>query len=140
MPSAFQTQLETGLESAKNAIVQEVAERNSHYFETEMDKLETWADDLKQGLERELQELDKEIKAVKKEAQQAGNLDSKVELHKKVKELEKRRNNKRKQLFDAQDEIDERKENVIGKIEAQLEQDVSVAELFTIRWQIIQVL
>ncbi len=98
VPSAFQTQLETGLESAKNAIVQEVAERNSHYFETEMDKLETWADDPKQGLERELQELDKDIKAVKKEARQAGNLDSKVELHKKVKELEKRRNNKRKKL------------------------------------------
>jgi len=75
VPSAFQAQLETELESAKNAIVQEVAERNSHYFETEMNKLETWADDLKQGLERELQELDKDIKAVKKEARQAGNLD-----------------------------------------------------------------
>ena len=37
-----------------------------------MDKLETWADDLKEGLERELKELDRKIKAVKKEARQVG--------------------------------------------------------------------
>jgi len=37
-------------------------------------------------------------------------LDAKVEFHKKAKDLERRRNEKRKALFDAQDEIDRKKE------------------------------
>ncbi|MGA7875204.1 MAG: hypothetical protein WCA08_06035 [Desulfoferrobacter sp.] len=35
------------------------AERDAHFFETEAEKLDGWADDLKLGLEREIKELDR---------------------------------------------------------------------------------
>jgi hypothetical protein len=121
----------------KGQILSEIAERNATFFEEEMEKLERWASDLKIELEFELKELDREIKLIKKEARQAANLDHKVSLHKKAKELEKKRNEKRRHLFEAQDEIDERKENLIEQIERRLQQTVEEEALFSIRWQII---
>lgn len=137
VPESCFAELDAELEKSRDNIIQKVAERNNEYFESEMNKLENWADDLKQGLERELKELDKEIKEVKKEARQSAELDSKITLHKKAKELEKKRNEKRRNLFEAQDEVDNRKEGLIGGIEARLKQQITAKELFTIRWGVV---
>ena len=112
-------------------------ERNQKYFESEMDKLEMWADDLKDGLEREIGELDREIKAMKREARRLGALEPKLELHRQVKDLERRRNEKRRTLFEAQDEIDARKESLISQVQARLTQQSSVRAIFELRWRIV---
>lgn len=114
----------------------DIATRNRDYFESEMGKLDHWAEDLKTQLETELKELDKEIKATKREARQAADLEAKVALHRKVKDLEKQRTDKRRRLFEAQDEVDSRKEDLITEVEAKLEQQVRRHEIFTIRWRI----
>jgi len=137
LPENVATNLGTGTSLAADSIVHSITERNQQYFEAEMDKLEIWADDLKQGLERELKELDREIKAVKKEARQVADLEAKVELHKKTKDLERKRNDKRRKLFEAQDEVDERKDGLINQIEARLKQSVTSEPLFTVRWLVI---
>jgi predicted HAD superfamily phosphohydrolase len=80
-----------------------------------MEKLENWADDLKENLEQELKSLDKDIRVLKREARQASDLDEKIELHKKAKEMERKRNAKRRNLFEAQDEVHSRKE-LLGEI------------------------
>jgi len=134
VPETVQTLLDDQCEAAKAKIVQDVTKRNQTYFEAEMDKLENWAEDLKQGLERELKELDREIKSTKKEARQASSLDAKVALHKKAKELERQRNDKRRRLFETQDEVDTRKDSLIEDIEQRLKQRTEDVVLFTIRW------
>jgi len=58
-------------------------------------------------------------------------------VHKKAKEMEKKRNAKRRRLFEAQDKIDERKEGLIEEIEMRLQQAVEEDLLFSIHWQII---
>ena len=134
IPDPVQTLLDDQFESRKAQTVQDVTKRNQTYFEAEMDKLENWAEDLKQGLERELKELDREIKSTKKEARQASGLDAKVALHKKAKELERQRNDKRRRLFETQDEVDARKDGLIEDIERRLKQRMEDVALFTIRW------
>src|SRR5215471_246949 len=134
IPDPVQTLLDDQFETRKAQIVQDVTQRNQTYFEAEMDKLENWAEDLKQGLERELKELDREIKSTKKEARQASSLDAKVALHKKAKELERQRNDKRRRLFETQDEVDARKDGLIEDIEQRLKQRMEDVALFTIRW------
>ena len=134
IPDSVQTLLDDQFETRKAKIVQDVTKRNQTYFEAEMDKLENWAEDLKQGLERELKELDREIKSTKKEARQASGLDAKVVLHKKAKELERQRNDKRRRLFETQDEVDARKDGLIEDIEQRLKQRMEDVALFTIRW------
>lgn len=128
--------LELQLERSKAAILHEVSERNTHFFEEEIEKLERWAEDLKEGLEVELKELDIEIKARKKNAKLEVELEPKLALHRKVKELEAERSRKRRSLYDAQDEIERKKEVLISQVEEGLKQKLESTHLFTIRWEV----
>jgi hypothetical protein len=135
-PSAVTGDLARQLEAAQRAIVGETSARNQRYFESEMEKLEAWAEDLKDDLEREIKELDKEIKALKREARQTSALEPKLELHRRVKDLERKRNEKRRTLFEAQDEVDARKETLISQVEARLTQRCGIRQLFALRWNV----
>lgn len=55
---------------------------------------------------------------------------------KQLRDLERRRNSKRRELFDAQDAIDQQREDLIGKIEKQLKHRRTVQPLFTLRWRV----
>ena len=102
-----------------------------------MDKLDQWADDMKISLEKEIRDLDAEIKLRKAEAKKLLNLEAKVKAQRVIKELEKKRSEKRQVLFSAQDDIDEKKENLLTDIEKMLNQKIKQEELFTIKWSII---
>jgi hypothetical protein len=137
VPNDVSRSLSSITENEKTTIVEVAAERNRNFFETEMEKIETWADDLREQLETELKELEKEIRGFKKEARRTTSLDEKVEAHKKAKELERKRTEKRKNLFEAQDEIDRKKEEILQDIEGRLKQKINTAEIFTIRWKVV---
>ena len=123
--------------SESTNIISQNASRNKDYFETEMDKLEQWADDMKFSLEKEIKDLDAEIKLRKAESKKISQLEEKVKTQRSIKELEKKRNEKRQSLFMAQDEIDERKEALLTNIEEMLCQQIAQKELFTIKWKIV---
>lgn len=118
-------------------VVSENSTRNNSFFDTEMDKLDQWADDMKLSLEKEIKDLDAEIKLRKSEAKKMINLEAKVKAQREIKEMEKKRSDKRKHLYEAQDTIDDRKENLLTRIEKRLKQEVNTTELFTIKWKMI---
>jgi hypothetical protein len=60
-----------------------------------------------------------------------------VKAQREIKEMEKKRNALRQNLFQAQDEVDVKKEKLIDEIEARLQQKLERNELFLIRWKII---
>ena len=53
-----------------------------------------------------------------------------------LRDLEGRRNTRRRELFDAQDAIDRQREELIRKLETQLQHASTVQPLFTIRWRL----
>ena len=130
-------QLDGGITELKNDIVSESANRNQVFFEEEMDKLDSWASDMKVSLEREITDLDAEIKLKKSEAKKMTQLKDKVAAQMVIKDLEKKRAEKRQNLYQAQDEVDEKKEELLTKVEKMLEQKIEMTELFTIRWRVI---
>jgi hypothetical protein len=128
--------MEAQFSQQQQAVLSRLSEKNGEYFEFEMEKLEGWAGDLKESLEHELKEIDREIKETKREAQLAASLEDKVALHKRIKELESRRADKRRGLFEAQDAVDMRKDGLLSEIEARLKQDMQVEAIFTLRWSV----
>ena len=96
-----------------------------------------WADDLKLGLEREIKELDRQIKEARHAATAALTLEEKLAGQKQIKALESQPNAKLRTLFDALDEIDRRREQLIGDIEGKLQQRVARECLFSIRWTLV---
>lgn len=131
-----QQRLDSLTQQRQSAIQRDVSERNARFFEAEADKLDGWADDLKVGLEREIKELDRQIKEARRAATAALTLEEKLAGQKQIKALEVQRNQKRRTLFDAQDQVDSQREDLIAKIEGKLQQQTELRELFTIRWTI----
>jgi len=99
--------------------------------------LSLWADDVKIGLEREINDLDAEIRLRKAEARKLNGLEEKVAAQREIKEIETSRSDKRRKLFEAQDEIDARKDKLFDEVEQRLRQKKTTEEtLFTIKWRI----
>lgn len=128
--------LNTLLETERNQVEKNVNDRNLTFFEDEVNKLDAWADDLKEGLEQSIKELDKEIKQVRREAKIAPTLEEKLLLQKQQKKLESQRNRNRRDLFDKQDEVDERRETLIESLEGKLNKKTTIETLFTVQWSV----
>jgi adenine-specific DNA-methyltransferase len=124
------------VEQRKATIQRNISERNARFFEAEAEKLDGWADDLKVALEREIKDIDRQIKETKRAATLAITLEEKLAGQKQVRALESQRNGKRRALFDAQDEIDRRRDQLIVDIEGKLRQTMTDTAVFTIRWRL----
>ena len=129
-------ELETHTQQRQATIQRDISERNARFFGAEADKLDGWADDLKVGLEREIKELDRQIKEARRAATTALTLEEKLAGQKLIKSLEAQRNQKRRSLFDAQDQVDKQREELIAAIEGKMSQNTRSENLFSIRWAI----
>ncbi len=143
--SISMTQIPTDVTSKLNELEEkhiqivssQIAERNSSYFDHEVDKLDNWAEDMKKALELDLKRLDIEIKSAKTESKKIIALDEKLAAQKKIKEMEIKRNEMRRRLFEAQDEVENNKEKLLERVESQLHQQLQKEHIYTIRWRVI---
>jgi superfamily II DNA or RNA helicase len=128
--------LQSEMNKEQQRVLGELEERSGKWLDSEIEKLDRWTEDLKYGLEQEIKDLDKEIRDTKRQAKVAVALETKLPLHRRAKELESDRASKRRDLFNAQDEIDTRKESLISDIESRLKKDADVEVLFVCRWSL----
>ena len=119
----------------QSEIQREVSQRNATFYEAEAAKLDGWADDLKVGLEREIKEFDRQLKETRRASVTALSLEEKLASQKQIKAIESQRNDKRRSLFEAQDEIDRQRENLITLIEGKLLQETRLEPLFHLAWR-----
>ena len=80
--------------------------------------------------------MDRQIKEARRAATLALTLEEKLNGQKQIKALESLRNQKRRSLFDAQDQVDRQREELIAQVEGKLKQTSDLQTLFTIRWQL----
>jgi hypothetical protein len=73
---------------------------------------------------------------VRKAALAVLTLEEKLAGQKQIKALESERGKRRRALFDAQDQIDQRRDQLIAEIEGKLQQKIDSKQLFAIRWQV----
>lgn len=81
--------------------------------------------------------MDRLIKEARRVAATALTLEEKLASQKQIKAVEAQRNDKRRSLFDAQDKIDQQRDELIGRIEAKLQQSASNQPLCTLRWSLV---
>jgi adenine-specific DNA-methyltransferase len=112
--------------------------RNQSFFEEEVEKLEHWAEDLKFALEKELKEIDVEIRAARKASKTGVTLAEKLEAQRAIKALEQKRSQKRRQLFEAQDDVDRKRAELIEGMERQLKSTSQCETVMTLRWALAE--
>jgi ERCC4-related helicase len=120
----------------KSQIIEDISNRNSQYFENELEKLDYWGEDKRSSLKMAMKELDDEIKRLRKEIRLAPNLPEKINLEKQKRKLEAERNDAWKKYDEAAKAIENQKDKLIDEIEQKLQQQISEEEMFLVRWQL----
>jgi adenine-specific DNA-methyltransferase len=90
------------------------------------------------GLEHEIKDLDRQIRDTKRVSKLAPTLEEKLVVQRRLHLLETQRNQKRRTLFEAQDEIDQQRDALIEAIAGRLKATVSAHELFVARYSVVR--
>jgi hypothetical protein len=134
---AVQKSLDDLAAAAQAGSLEEMSTRNARWFDTEIEKLEHWAEDRRATLKAELDELDEALKAGRKNARIAPTLPEKLERQREVRKLETRRDEAWRAFDQATRDLDKQKDTLLDDIAKRLEQRVEQETLFTIRWRIV---
>ncbi len=124
------------LERQLQLILVQLSEKNAHFFELELDKLDRWGEDKRDSLKATLRDLEVQIKDIKRQARLAPNLPEKLKLERERKQLETKRDEAWREYENAAKEIEAGKDILIGETESKLKQNVNEQKLFVIRWQV----
>ncbi len=128
--------LQQVIDQQKVRVMADLESRNLSFFTQETEKLDAWADDLKVGLEREIKDLDRQIKEARTKSKGAATLADKLQAQKEQRDLETQRDKKRRELFNRQDEIQARRDQLIEELEGQLGQTITQRTLFSCEWEV----
>ncbi len=112
-------------------------EKSNCYFQQERNRLDKWADDMVLSAEQELKDTRAKIKVVKREARNAVSLEEQLGCEKKLQELNRALRKQRQQIFDVEDEIMEKRDQLIAELEAKMVKRTTHEILFTIRFHVV---
>jgi len=87
--------------------------------------------------ERDLADTKAKIKELKRQERHATTLSEQHEIQLKIKELEKKQRRQRQQIFDVEDEIMEKRDQLIDELEKRMKQKTEQETLFMIRWKVV---
>ena len=118
---------------------QQINEENQKYFLAECDKLDAYADDLKQGLEREMNDLKKAIKEKRKEYRASTHLplDEMLAMRKEITQMESRLTQMQRDVYQRQDEIELENQRLQDEIAKRLNAKCTVSHIMTISFEVV---
>ena len=137
MPAPISATLDDVLARRRQEILEELTARNGRWFDTEMDKLDRWAEDCRNSLKTELSEFDEALKEAKKAARLAPTLPEKLERQRAVRTLEAKREEAWRDYDQAGREIDRQKDDLLDEISTRLEQRIEQKTIFVLRWNLL---
>lgn len=119
----------------RQALLEEMTNRNGRWFEDEIEKLDRWAEDRRASLKAELAELDDSLKEAKKAARLDPTLPEKLERQRAARALETKREEAWRAYDQASQEIDRQKDSLLDQVSQRLAQQVDQERLFTLSWK-----
>ena len=120
----------------RQELLGETATRNGGWFDTEIDKLDRWAEDRRASLKSELEEIDEALKEAKKAARLAPTLPDKLERQRATRTLESKREEVWRTYDQASREIDRQKDALLDEISDRLIYTTESHLLFALRWSV----
>lgn len=131
------TYLEATARRQLDACLSKALEENNEYFHREREKLDAWSQDQVSSAEAKRDDTRTGLKEAKKQARIAVTMEEQKQAQEKVKQLERQQRRQRQEIFDVEDEIEERRDSLINALEQQMHQRSNSHQLFWIRWQIV---
>ena len=129
--------LAANAERLTQARIADLLEANQKLFNEERDKLEKWADDKLLAAEEGLRETKSRIAQLKRDARKAATLEEQSAIQNDLRELERRQRRQRQDIFSVEDEIIERRDELIDQLEKRIQQHTESDNLFTLRFRVV---
>ena len=129
--------LSANAKQAINGMTAKHTETQTVLLKQESERLDKWAEDKIKAAQEAIVEVSDKIKQVKREKNQASNLDQLADFEKQLQNLEKKRRQLRSSIFDVEDEISEKRDELFHSIKEQLKQQSQTEHLFAVRWEIV---
>lgn len=120
-----------------NSVINENRNSNNGYFIEESERLDKWAEDMIKSSENDLDDIKKQIKDLRKQERNAKNSTDKLEFQKQIREAENKQSRLRREIFNIEDEIKQKRDNLIKELEKQMQEKINVKTLFTIKWKVV---
>lgn len=130
--SSVVSELETKLEKLK----ENLSERTNEYIVFEIDKFESWAEDLIYKLQEEVIELRKEHENIKRQIRKERIAKVKLALKEQEVRLARQLRIKQQELFEKQDDCDRQVDQLTEKLRRSMENQSKVELMFCFRWNI----
>ena len=137
IPDTVSRRLAAESERHAQATLSRSLEQNNRYFHEAREKLERWADDMVLSAEKALTDTKEQIKALRRQARQATTLAEQHAIQEKLQKLERQQRRQRQEIFRIEDEIMEKRDQLIDQLEKRLAQRTHAETLFTIRWAVV---
>ena len=122
---------------ALKATIAQVLEANQRLFNEERDKLERWADDKLLAAEEAMRNTKARIAQLKRDARKAVTLQEQDGIQRELSELERKQRKQRREIFDVEDDIIARRDELIETLHQRMQEKTETRTLFTLRWQLV---
>jgi len=119
------------------AAVSRSLDQNNEHFKVARDRLEKWADDMVLSAEKALADTKQQIKVLRREARMATTLAEQHTMQEKLQRLERQQRRQRQEIFDVEDQIAERRDELIGALERRMAQRTVRETLFTVEFAVV---
>jgi superfamily II DNA/RNA helicase len=137
IPQAEHERLSAETKRHSEATISKSLDRNNTHFKQACENIDRWAEDSTLAAEQAIIDTKQQIKALRRQSRQTETLSEQKALQGKIQTLEKKQRRQRQQIFDVEDEINDKRDHLIAELEDRLSQKTRTEELFTIHWKII---
>ncbi|MET3482770.1 SNF2-related protein [Methylobacterium sp. 1973] len=135
--SAIADRLQAEAEQHVKAMLNRSLDANHRHFAAARERLERWAEDKIHAAEKALKDTKEQVKAVRREARAVTTLEEEAIIQAKLQELERRQRKQRQEIFNEEDEVADKRDELIANLQRRLSRGHMVETLFTIRWAVI---
>lgn len=129
-------QLKEYYDNQKDTILQENEKTNSEHFSTASIKLHKWADDKLDDINKELKETKAKIKELNRQSSSITKIEDIEKIQLAIKEQERKRKKIQREIFDIEDEIEAKRDELIEELKLAKKQKIEENRLFIIEWEI----
>ncbi len=112
-------------------------EENNKHFNQAREQLESWAEDMVKSVELELDNIKRQIREKRRLARQSVTLQEQHDIQQDISKLDKQKRKMRSKIFEAEDQVEEKRDKLISALSARLKQKTEVQELFVINWKVV---
>lgn len=137
LPEPESARLAAEADRHAQATISRSLERNSKHFHEAREKLEKWADDLVLSAEKALLDTKEQIKSQRRLSRQAATLEEQHQVQERIAKLERQQRRQRQEIFEVEDQILEKRDQLIDALERRLAQRTEAQPLFRIRWAVV---